>query len=79
MRDEHTLRRNDRIIGTLGPHASTFTLAWLATHRDRLHTFIAGGHHLSILIVWDRKGRTSVEHDKVEILALKRIVDGPFR
>lgn len=77
MRDNHSITLCDRTIGVLGPLASSFTLAWLATHRGRLRTLVLGGRKLSVLVVWDRAGRTLVDHDDDEVAALRRIVYGP--
>ena len=75
--DDHALTMCDRAVGFLGPTSSSFTLAWLATHRDRLRTFIAGGKRLSVLIVWDTRGAQTVDHDDDEVDAIARIVYGP--
>lgn len=66
-----------RRLEALGPFGSCLTLAWLATHRDRLRTLLFGGKRLSVLIVWDTKGAALVDHDDVEVDALARIVYGP--
>lgn len=76
MRDERTITRGDRLIGLLGPKSSSFTFAWMATHRDRLRTLVLGGHRLSVLVVWDRKGRTRIDHDDDEVAAIRRLVYG---
>lgn len=76
--DEHTvgLGRYFR-AGYLGPVASSFTLAWLATHRGRLRTFLFGLKRLTITVSWDTGGGRSLDHDEAEIEALRRIVYGP--
>jgi hypothetical protein len=75
--DERTIRREWSVFGFLGPRASSFTLAWLATHRGRLRTLIAGGRHLSVLVIWDRQGGRRVERTDEEIAALRVVVNGP--
>lgn len=75
--DERALTWRDRTIGLLGPVSSSFTLAWLATHRRRLRMLLLGGHRLSVLFVWDAKGQQRVDHDDDEVAALQRIVYGP--
>lgn len=75
--DERVIRRDTGPIGYLGPFSSSFTLAWLATHRDRLRTLILGGRRLSVLLIWDTKGGTYVDHDDEEVAAIKRLVYGP--
>lgn len=75
--DERTLTYRDRTIGFLGAMSSSFTLAWLATHRDRLRSFILGGPRLTVLVVWDTRGARPVDHSDVEVDALAVIVYGP--
>jgi len=66
-----------RMLALHGARASSLTLAWLATHRDRLRSLVFGGKRLSVLVVWDTKGATDVEHDDIEVACIKRIVEGP--
>lgn len=66
----------NRLWGFMGPVASSFTLAWLATHRGRLRTLILGGRRLSVLVVWDRKGTEELDHSEAEVDALRTIVYG---
>jgi len=54
------------------------TLAWLATHRNRLRSLHFGGHRLSIVFLWDDKGRAEVDHSQEEVDALVRVVYGPL-
>lgn len=74
--DERSIGRNDRVAGVLGSRGSTFTLAWLASHRDRLRTLILGGHRLSVLIIWDRKGRTPTERSDADMEAIYQLTYG---
>lgn len=75
--DERTLEGENRVAGFLGPQSSSFTLAWLAGHRDRLRTLILGGKRLSVLVVWDRKGTQEVHRTEAEVDAIRTIVYGP--
>lgn len=75
--DERTIKRNDRIAGYLGPVASSFTLAWLASHRNRLRSFILGGHKISVVVAYDSKATKRLRHEAVEVAALETIVYGP--
>lgn len=76
MSGRWAVTRGSRTVALCGHKASSFTLAWLATHRDRLRTLVLGGKRLSILIVWDEKGSEQVEHSDAEIDALAMIVRG---
>lgn len=75
LADRHTVSSGDRILGFLGPVSTGFTLCWLARHRGRLRTFVAGGKYLSVLVIWDRNGSlpppkpTQREIDAVRVLA----------
>lgn len=75
-RDERTVAVGDRRIGILGPFSSSLTLAWMATHRDRLRALLLGGKRLSVLVTWDRRGAERVEHSDAEVDALHTIVYG---
>lgn len=75
--DERTVTGKYRTLGFLGPKSSSFTLAWLATHRDRLRTLVAGGKRLSVLVIWDTQGARQLHHDEDEVEAMRRIVYGP--
>lgn len=77
-RDERTLTGRHRTCGYLGPWSSSFTFAWLATHRDRLQTLILGGKRLSMLFVWDSRGAEPVHRSEQEIEAVRTIVLGPM-
>jgi len=77
--DEHVLTTGYRTAGLLGPWSSSFTLAWLATHRRRLHTLLLGGKRLSILLIWDTKGSEPVPHSDDEVAAIGTIVYGDTR
>lgn len=77
LRDEHALKLGDRAIVLGGPLTTSLTLAWLASHRGRLRSLIFGGHRLSVLVVWDRKGRELVERSDEDVAALARVVYGP--
>lgn len=79
LADEHTIDGRGRLWGFLGPVASSFTFAWLATHRGRLRTLVIGGRRLSFLVVWDSKGDDLVDHDDDEVDAIRRLVYGPSR
>lgn len=76
MGDEHTLPGRNRLVGFLGPVSSSFTLAWLATHRGRLRTMVLGGRRLSVLVIWDRQGSGKVEHSDAEVDAIYQLVYG---
>lgn len=76
MSDERVLSRCDRTVGFLGPWSSSFTLAWLATHRDRLRTFLLGGHRLTVLVVWDTKGQVLACRTEADVDAVRQIVNG---
>jgi len=75
-RDERTITRHERTVGYLGPWSSTFTLAWLASHRDRLRTLLLGGRRLSILVVWDTEGRKVAARSEDDIQAIYQLVNG---
>lgn len=75
--DERVLSGKYRTVGVLGPRASSFTLAWLATHRDRLRTVLLGGKRLSVLVVWDKRGAETVVRTDAEVDALRTVVYGP--
>jgi hypothetical protein len=75
-RDERVIERGDRLIGYLGPWASCLTLAWLASHRNRLRMLTFGGHKLSVLIMWDTKGRTRVNRTPAQDEAIRTLI-GP--
>ena len=78
--DDHSITVADRTVAALGPHSSSFTLAWLASHRDRLRTLLLGGRRLSLLVVWDREGRTPApERSQLEVDAIETVVYGPKR
>lgn len=74
--DERVATRWDRTAGYLGPRASTFTLAWLASHRDRLRTLILGGKRLSVLFIWDTKGAQEAERTDPDMDAIYQLVYG---
>lgn len=74
---ERSIGRGDRGVSLMDERASVFTFAWLATHRDRLHTLLFRGKRLSLIVLWDDKGDEPIDHDEDEIHALLRIVDGP--
>lgn len=74
--DEHVVGFGDRTIGALGPLASVFTLAWLASHRDRLRTLIVGGHRLSVLVIWDSAGRKHATRSEDDIRAVYQLTYG---
>lgn len=76
-RGKSEIARGERVWGYFTHRKASFTLAWLATHRDRLRLLVLGGKRLSVLIVWDEKGAETVDHDDAEVLALQRIVYGP--
>ncbi len=75
----HSLHVGDRYFAAGGSVSTCLTLAWLATHRGRLRSLVLGGHRLSILVVWDCKGREELKHSEEEVAALTRIVYGPPR
>lgn len=75
--DEHAVTIGQRAFGFLGPVSSCFTLAWLASHRKRLHSFFIGGKRLSIFVVWDSQGSRPVESDDGQIDAIRRLTYGP--
>lgn len=74
--DDHTLTGRLRTVGWLGPVSSCFTLAWLATHRDRLHTFVLGGKRLSVLVIWDERGEELANRSEADVDAVRQIVRG---
>jgi len=76
MKDERTVPGRYRTAGFLGPISSCFTLAWLASHRDRLHTLLLGGKRLSLLVIWDRKGAALAERTDAEVDAIRTLVYG---
>jgi hypothetical protein len=76
LTDERTVSTDHRVAGYLGPRATSFTLAWLATHRGRLHTLIFGGKRLSVLVVWDTKGAEGVQRSDAEVDAMATVVYG---
>lgn len=77
--DEKVIRQSRGPIGYLGPFSSSLTLAWLATHRDRLRSLVVGGKRLTLLVIWDTKGSLTVAHSEAEVEALREIVYGPRR
>lgn len=74
--DERTVESKYRVAGFLGPRSSSFTLAWLAGHRERLRTMIVGGRRLSVLVLWDRRGPEEVAWSDADVEALRQIVYG---
>lgn len=74
--DERTVLHGSRMFGLLGPVSSSFTLAWLASHRGRLRTLILGGRRLSLLVVYDTQGSRKVEHSDREVDAIGRLTFG---
>lgn len=72
----YTIQGVYRAAGYLPPIASSFTLAWLASHRDRLHTLILGGKRLSVLVVWDSKGGTVVDRTRFDEEAIRQLTYG---
>jgi hypothetical protein len=76
MRDDRTITRGERAIGFLGPQSSSATLAWLASHRGRLHSFILGGRRLSLWVGWDSKGSEYVDRSDDDVAAIYQLVYG---
>lgn len=74
--DERTINGRYRAAGYLGPVMSSFTLAWLASHRARLRTFLLGGKRLSVLVVWDTKGARKVGQSDADVEAVRQLVYG---
>lgn len=74
--DERTVRTEYGVIGFLGNISSSFTLAWLASHRDRLSTFIVGRKRLSVLVIWDSKGAALAARDDIDVAAIGRLTFG---
>lgn len=74
--DERSLNGRYRMAGLLGPMSSTFTLAWLASHRDRLRTLALGGKRLSVLVVWDTKGLALADRSDDDVDAVYQLVYG---
>lgn len=65
-----------RMLGLFGHLASSFTLAWMASHRGRLRTILIGGRRLSIILSWDTKGREKVERDQDTLDAIYTLTYG---
>lgn len=76
-RDEHAIQTEHHICGYLGPWSSCFTLAWLASHRDRLRSLILGGKRLTILVVWDTAGTRDAARSDEDVDAIRTLVNGP--
>lgn len=76
MRDDKTITRRDRVVGYMGTRASSFTLAWLASHRDRLRTLIFAGHRLSVLLIWDSQGNRKVPRTEMDRAAIEQLTYG---
>jgi hypothetical protein len=74
--DERTVSGKYRAAGYLGPLSSSFTLAWLASHRGRLRSLLLGGKRLSILVVWDTEGSEDVDHPTADVVAIRQLVHG---
>jgi hypothetical protein len=74
--DERTMRTEHRVAGYLGPRSSSFTLAWLASHRERLRTLLVGGKRLSVLVIWDTQGAREVDRNDADVEALRQVVLG---
>jgi hypothetical protein len=74
--DEHIFTGVSRAVGLLGPRSSSFTLAWLASHRDRLTTLMLGGKRVVLLLIYDKKGGANVERTDGEVAAIGTIVYG---
>lgn len=74
--DEHTIRRGNRTVGIFGPRSASLLLVWLASHRNRLHAFLVGGHRLSIVILWDSKGGLPVARTDGDLRAMKIVALG---
>lgn len=76
LHDERTLTGKYRSVGFLGPWTSSFTLAWLASHRDRLRTLVLGGKRLSVLVIWDTRGGQVVDRSEADTAAVYQLVYG---
>lgn len=75
-RDERTVRSFYRVGGYLGPWSSSLTLAWLAAHRERLHSLILSGKRLSLLVIWDTKGTQDACRSDADVEAIRTLVNG---
>lgn len=73
---ERAVGRGERVWGYFTGRKASFTLAWLATHRDRLRLLVLGGKRLSLIVLWDDKGMERVDHSDAEVAALRTIVYG---
>lgn len=74
--DEHVLNGENWIVGFLGPLASTFTLAWLASHRGRLRSIVLGTKRLTILVSYDTKGGEDADRSGEVLDAIYTLVYG---
>ena len=74
--DERTITGRYRTAGYLGPWSSSITLAWLASHRGRLHTLLAGGKRISMLVIWDTRGAELVKRSEADVAAIDTLVNG---
>lgn len=73
---EHVADFRGRALGVLGARASSMTLAWLASHRDRFRTVLLGGHRLSVLVIWDRRGGEKVDRSGDDERAIYQLTYG---
>lgn len=76
IEDNYTVQSKHNVIGVLGPKASTFTLGWLTLHRKRFWTFMVGGRHLCLMLMFDRKGPADVKKSGEDISAMRQLIWG---
>lgn len=74
--DEHVLNGENWIVGFLGPLASTFTLAWLASHRGRLRSVILGTKRLTIFVSYDTQAGADAAREDSDLDAIYSLVYG---
>lgn len=75
--DERVVRPGQhRIAGFLGPISSSFTLAWLASHHERMRTLILGSKRLSVLVIWDTRGSATQPHSDADVAAITQLTYG---
>lgn len=77
LADEHSVNSEHYVAGLLGPRSTSFTLAWLARHRGRLHSLLLGGRRLTLLVVYDSGGaKPTPRPSELEVACLRVVING---
>lgn len=77
LTDERSISTEHRVAGLLGPRSTSFTLAWLARHRGRLHSLLLGGRRLTLLVIYDHGGAEPAPRpSELEVACLRVVING---